>query len=134
MPLDNQSTDGSGVIFCDFDKTLAEHDSSQAYDHQHLGEPIPDMVDRVKQALAKGKRVVIFTARVNPGNSYEEQAAATDSYLFIADWCIQVFGKHLPITFAKSRDAEEIWDDRAKEVIPNMGVFVNEMQDAEMAQ
>jgi hypothetical protein len=122
----NHGPDEAKVLAVDFDKTLAEHNSDTPYNHQRLGEPIPEMVERVKAELAKGRKVVIFTARANPGNTYQEQMQATESYLFIADWCREVFGTHLPITFVKSKDFEEIWDDRAKEVIPNTGQFAME--------
>lgn len=137
MPLNQpdgyagNSSQGPGeqekVIGCDFDKTLATHNwPATPYNHRELGEPIPPMVEKVKQALASGHKVVIFTARVNSGNSYQEQMDATESYLLIAEWCKQVFGTVLPITNVKSKDMAEIWDDRARGVLPNEGLFTDE--------
>ena len=50
----------SGWIAVDFDGTVAFYPPQPG---QSLGDPIPDMVDRVKQWLAEGIEVRIFTAR-----------------------------------------------------------------------
>ena len=49
-----------------------------------LGEPIPEMVNKIKQLLSEGVPVVIFTARVNPSDANPDDArSATQSYLAI---------------------------------------------------
>lgn len=116
-------------IACDFDATLAHYEHFISPDN--VGSPIPEMVRKVKEALAQGVEVVIFTARVNPGEANAKDSEdATTAYLAIADWCKKVFGKVLPITHEKSRHFTEIWDDRAKQVIPNTGVFLEELMEA----
>lgn len=120
-------------IAVDFDGTLAEYDHWRGV--AHLGKPIPEMVRKVHQVLAAGGEVTIFTARVNPGHgTWEDALSATRSYVLIAEWCQRHLGVLLPITHEKSRDWEEMWDDRAKQVIPNMGVFLDELMEAADAQ
>lgn len=61
----------------DFDATLAEwNDWSFA-----PGQPIPAMVERVRTALAEGKKIRLFTARVWPDGQTAEQLAAQLSML-----------------------------------------------------
>ena len=116
-------------IAVDFDATLATYDGWKGADH--LGEPVPEMVAKVKQALAQGDDVTIFTARVNPGDgSYKEALEATISFISIAQWSLKIIGKLLPITHEKSKHWTDIWDDKATQVIPNTGVFVHELMGA----
>jgi hypothetical protein len=116
-------------VAVDFDGTLAEYEKWEG--PTVLGEPIPEMVNKIKQLLSEGVPVVIFTARVNPSDANPDDAlSATQSYLAIADWCQKVFGELLPITHEKSRQFTEIWDDRAKQVFENTGVFLEELMDA----
>jgi hydroxymethylpyrimidine pyrophosphatase-like HAD family hydrolase len=113
-------------IAVDFDGTLATYNGWKGVDH--LGEPIPEMVEKVKTALAQGDEVTIFTARVNPGDgNYKEALEATISLISIGQWSLKHVGKLLPITCQKSKHWDEFWDDRAKEVIPNTGVFIQEL-------
>ena len=97
--------DKQRIIACDFDGTLAEYNEGD-YDklgHRHLGKPIPEMVKKVKDAIAAGDAVVIFTARVNTMSATpQDLLAATECYLLIAQWCKTYIGKLLPITYEKS--------------------------------
>ncbi len=52
----------SGWLAVDLDGTLAEYDKFRG--HDHIGAPIPAMVERVKALIASGFEVRIFTARV----------------------------------------------------------------------
>ena len=102
------------VMLVDFDGTLATYDGWQGA--KHAGEPIPAMVERVKQWLDEGKDVRIFTSRVAPGNS-----DAFISRQTINKWSKQVFGRLLPITATKDAGMVELWDDRAHGVETNTG-------------
>lgn len=53
----------SGWIGVDLDGTLAEYNGWQGIDH--IGKPIPKMVNRVKKWLSEGVQVKIFTARLH---------------------------------------------------------------------
>jgi hypothetical protein len=121
------------IIACDFDGTLSEYTEGDVdkFGPGHLGAPIPEMVKKVKQALADGDKVVIFTARTNPiGHDPKDLETSTRSYLLIAEWCRKYLGTVLPITHEKSVTFSEYWDDKAVGVIPNTGVFVTELMDA----
>lgn len=103
-----------GWIGVDLDGTLAMYTSWQGVDH--VGDPIPAMVDRVKRWLAEGYEVRIFTARV--GNFDREAEIAGKA---IRDWTEKHLGQRLAVTCQKDYGMIELWDDRAVQVIPNTG-------------
>ena len=104
----------NGYIAVDLDGTLAidEHKGVE-----NIGEPIPQMMNRVKKWISEGKEVKIFTARC----SDPEQLAPVQAWL----------DKHgigeLEITNVKDYRMIELWDDRAIQVIHNTGQTVMEM-------
>ena len=112
--------DSIGTILVDFDGTLATYTEWKGIDH--TGEPIPKMVDRVKEWLYNGKNVKIFTARVSPNQKQETIDLATKT---IQDWCQKYIGQVLEVTAFKDFDVIEIWDDRAIPVIKNTGKINN---------
>lgn len=101
----------SGWIGVDLDGTLAKYDGWQG--ELNIGEPIPNMVNRVKDWLEKGREIRIFTARAY-NLTIEGQKA-------IEDWCLVNLGQVLPITNIKDYGMVELWDDRVVQVIPNTG-------------
>lgn len=116
-------------IAVDFDGTLATYDGWKGV--EHLGEPVEEMVLRVKAELDAGSAVTIFTARVNPnGGSFEDALDATKSFVLIAQWCTEHIGQILPITHEKSREWDEMWDDRAVQIVKNQGIPVTELLEA----
>jgi hydroxymethylpyrimidine pyrophosphatase-like HAD family hydrolase len=116
-------------IAVDFDGTLATYDGWKGVDH--LGEPVEEMIQRVQAELDAGSAVTIFTARVNPnGGSFQEALDATKSYVLIAQWCVQHIGQLLPITHLKSQVWDEMWDDRAIQIVKNQGIPVTELLEA----
>ena len=112
------------VIAVDLDGTLAEYHGWKGPDK--IGAPIPAMVEKVKAAIAHGDQVYIFTARANSGSEWEHALSATMAIVAIAEWCKKNLGQVLPITDVKSFSFIEIWDDRAKQVIPNTGEFLED--------
>jgi hypothetical protein len=115
------------AIYVDFDATLAIYNG---WNGGELGEPIPRMVKEVQDALARGETVKIFTARVcvMEGVSAEsglraDPAFAENQRRLIEDWTEKYIGQRLEVTAIKGFDATEIWDDRARAVIPNKGMF-----------
>ena len=89
----------------DLDGTLAVHSSDW---QTSVGTPIQPIVDRVKQLLAKGFRVKIFTAR----------ASTPDQHPIVQAWCVEqglVYddGTPLEVTNIKDYSCIQIWDDRA---------------------
>ena len=103
-----------GWIGVDLDGTLAKYDSWRGPDH--IGDPVPRMVERVKKWISDGKYVQIVTARVHPNNP-----GACESREAIEDWLENVFGYVLPIRSDKDFNMIEIWDDRCVQVVPNTG-------------
>jgi hypothetical protein len=99
-----------GWIGVDLDGTLFTYDTWRGIDH--VGEPIMPMINRVKQWLAEGKDVRIFTARC---------AGPEDCRPAIERACLEHIGQVLPITNIKDFGLIELWDDRAVRVEFNTG-------------
>lgn len=108
----------SAWIGVDLDGTLAEYGGWVG--PEHIGAPIPKMVDRVKEWLAAGRTVKIFTARVCP--AAEEIGEAAHARKAIAAWTQNVFGQELEVTATKDFSMTQLWDDRAIQIIENTGV------------
>lgn len=102
----------SGWIGVDLDGTIAHYDGWKGV--EHIGKPIPKMVERVKQWLKDGISVKIFTARVchDPDGEILRHIEA---------WCQEHLGQILPVTNQKDFAMVELWDDRAIQIIPNTG-------------
>jgi len=107
-------------IACDLDKTLATYPPKHG---QVIGDPIPNVVQRMKKYLREGKTVKIFTARVGPPRTQTEISTFTYA---LDTWCNKVFGQTLPVTCTKDHFVEEIWDDRAVQVVPNTGEILED--------
>jgi hypothetical protein len=108
----------AGWIGVDLDGTLAEYHDWIGL--TYIGKPIPAMVDRVKRWLSDGYEVRIFTARCSQATTREVGLAIQA----VHEWCIQVFGRVLPVTNVKDRDMIELWDDRAVQVERNTGIQI----------
>ena len=115
----------SGWIGVDFDGTIAYYDGWKG--PTELGDPIPAMIARVKQWLAEGREVRIFTARVgacglaNKDGTADDQTFAAQQRAAIEKWCEKHVGIALPVTATKDFGMVELWDDRAVQVQPNTG-------------
>lgn len=101
-----------------FDATLAQYDGWQG--EEHIGDPVPAMLDRVKSWLEHGHPkygrvgVKIFTARV-------ADPRRTNVRTVIERWCLEHIGEVLEVTNEKDYGMIELWDDRAVQVEPNTG-------------
>jgi hypothetical protein len=131
-----------GWIGVDLDGTLAHY---HGWKHVgHIGDPVPEMLDRVKRWLAEGYEVRIFTARIYPagfsapGMSGREtpsihgvafsrpgdrsvEREADQAIDAVRAWVIEHVGVDLAITCIKDMAMLELWDDRAVQVHPNTG-------------
>lgn len=107
MPGSRKPEIGPGAIYVDLDGTLAHHEKWVA--PEVIGEPIPAMMERVKQWVAEGKIVKIFTAR------YMEHHG------FVRAWLKSHGLGQIEVTSIKGIDAYEFWDDRAVPVEMNTG-------------
>ena len=109
----------NGWIGVDLDGTLATYDGWKG--PGHIGEPVPLMVERVKQWLSEGKDVRIFTARVSHDGTEASKLDADKAWAAIVKWCHTHLGQSLRITNIKDYAMIELWDDRAVQVVPNTG-------------
>lgn len=118
-----------GWIGVDLDGTLAHYTGWKGADH--IGPPIPAMLERVKRWLAEGQEVRIFTARVYCGSREDwptesmwrhRQTESSEARAAIKAWCIEHLGYPLPITCVKDFGMIELWDDRCIQVEKNTGI------------
>jgi hypothetical protein len=107
--IDNKT----GWYGVDLDGTLAHYDSWVS--HEHIGPPIQAMVNRVKQWLAEGKDVRIFTARMAYHSLFHDCRSP------IEKWCKEHVGQILEVTNVKDPSMLELWDNRAVQVVTNSG-------------
>lgn len=108
----------NGWIGVDLDATLATYDVWRGIDH--IGKPIPVMVDRIHKWIADGHTVKIFTARVAHGT--RNITEATLARLYIQQWLTDVAGlPALDITNIKDPGMFMLIDDRCTQVVPNTG-------------
>ena len=123
-------------IGVDLDGTLAKYDGYKGADQ--IGEPVPVMLERVKEWLERNYEVRIFTARVYPIpivsveqdlHCYlgrQETALAGESAFHIQKWCKKHLRKVLPITCQKDYAMIELWDDRCVRVEMNTGKILSQ--------
>ena len=111
----------SGWIGVDLDGTLAHYDGWRGI--EHIGAPIPAMMERVRAWLAQGREVRIFTARAyNPGGDPERNEAVGHIQRWLIENGLTVDGKPLAVTNIKDFGMVELWDDRAVQVEINTGL------------
>ncbi len=113
---------GNRWIGVDLDGTLAEWDGWKG--HQHIGDPIPAMLERVKRWIKMDIEVRVFTARA----SVPEHIAPVERWL----------EKHglgsLRVTNEKDYRMLQLWDDRCIQVIPNTGELIKNVTWVEPAK
>ena len=140
---DTHGVQGEGWIGFDLDGTLAIYEKWKGIDH--IGDPVPAMVHRIKVLNAEGKRVKILTARVAPRSileldgqvgiqgHYVKNEQGVDQWLtadyYICKWCEKNLGFVPEITHEKDHLMITLYDDRVKQVIPNNGTLVEEDRD-----
>jgi hypothetical protein len=129
-----------GWIGVDLDRTLAQYEPGDyhRYGSNYIGAPIAPMVERVKKWLAEGKDVRIFTARVSrPGIGEGSHCRTVDDYVqrnkeieefrkTLTGWLVGAIGRDLPVTCVKDYDMVVLYDDRARQVVANVGTVVGE--------
>lgn len=109
----------AGWIGVDLDGTLAHYDGWQGADH--IGAPVPVMLNRVKGWLRAGLDVRIMTARISHDGSPKRTDDVRVATSAIHEWCRKHLGRTLVITNVKDYSMVELWDDRCVQVIPNTG-------------
>lgn len=106
----------------DLDGTIAYTDGKHD-DFPAVGAPIPEMIKKIKEYLALGRNVKIFTAR------YARKDENPGIVPAIEKWCIENIGQVLDITNIKTPGMKELWDDRAISVKRNGGKAIRYNQD-----
>lgn len=107
------------AIAVDLDGTLAEYHGWKGIDH--IGKPIPAMVEKCRKAFEEGKEIHIFTARLA-----DEDIRDLEKIIeHIDNW---ISRENMPFdvtsyTCVKHKFFKEFWDDRAVQVIANTGIF-----------
>ncbi|MCF7981150.1 MAG: hypothetical protein K9K86_04145 [Pseudomonadales bacterium] len=99
-----------GWIGVDLDGTLASYDGW--YGPAYIGEPIEPMLQRVKEWMAQGVEVRIFTAR----------ASVPEYVPYVKLWLKKQGLQSLKVTNVKDFGMICLWDDRCVEVVTNEGV------------
>jgi len=103
-----------GWIGVDLDGTLAHYDHWRG--HEHVGEPVPAMMERVRRWLSEGREVRIFTARVSDPDPAGQLAREV-----VQEWLLRHGLPELVVTCVKDAGMIELWDDRVVQVVPNTG-------------
>jgi len=103
-----------GWIGVDLDGTLAHYDGWQGI--QHIGEPVPKMMARVRRWLREGREVRIFTARC-----HEPEAIPHIEKWLLAHDLFDAEQNVLAVTNVKDFAMDELWDDRVVRVEANTG-------------
>ena len=93
----------------DLDGTLATYESWHGKDH--IGEPIPLMMNRVNMWIASGFEVRIFTARASDPKAVPP----------VREWLKKHGLGQLTITNEKDFEMITLWDDKCVQVEPNTG-------------
>jgi len=101
--------DSKGWIGVDLDGTLAVYNGWKGI--EYIGEPIQQMIDRVKEWIESGQQVKIFTARASDENAIP----------YIKQWLKNNGLPELEITNIKDFGMIQLWDDRAIQVAQNTG-------------
>ena len=105
-------------VAVDLDGTLARYTSWQGI--AHIGEPIPEVVERVKALLDAGHQVSVFTSRLaGDWPEHIEDLPATRHH--IECWCYRNIGRILPVTATKHGWFTEFWDDKSLGIAANQG-------------
>ncbi len=112
---------GSPWIGVDLDGTLAR-EAGDTQDPERIGEPIEPMMQRVRQWIAQGKTVKIFTARASVPRQIE----------LVKHWLKAHELPDLEVTNAKDFKMVELWDDRAVRVARNSGQPLEDRDAAEL--
>lgn len=112
-------------IGVDLDGTLA-HMGTGHFDGS-IGEPIPSMVDMVRDFLSAGWDVKIFTARVSPKSRHngDGTTSVSEQISMVKEWTKKYIGQELDVTCEKDYGMHCLYDDRARQVLFNQGVVVS---------
>lgn len=104
-----------GRIGFDLDGTLARYVHGQ---FPQIGDPVPAMLDRLRQHLELGHDCRVMTARVCRAQDTDEYR---EQHALVTAWLVAHVGRALPITCEKDYSMIALYDDRAIAVEKNTG-------------
>lgn len=106
------------IRYVDFDGVLARLDDWKG--PKFLGEPVPEMIRKIKEFLSKGDKVVIFTARLTRDKVYN-QISPKQAKKLIQAYCLKHIGVKLPVTNKKGI-FDVAYDDKFRRIVQNTGL------------
>lgn len=109
-------------IGCDLDGTLAKYDGWKGWDH--IGDPIPNMVKRIKEYISKGIKVKIWTARASQVSRSRSNITFQQMEKVIQDWTEKHLGIRLEVVTEKDCYMMAAIDDSIMQVEPNTGNII----------
>jgi len=119
------------VIYVDLDNSLMKVPEDKSFDLFYMGKPTK-LVERVKEEVKKGNKIVIFTARLSElleiktyycsvNERYLTHYIETEEFKRLGRdiklWCYKQNFVPFSVTCIKGRDATQIWDNIAIPVI-----------------
>lgn len=113
-----ETVNETGYYGVDLDGTLAHFDEDVPYDPEKIGEPIPVILESIKDAITNGQEIRIVTARVNLPDEQERAEMVTR----IQDWCEANGLPRLEVQAHKDYGMIRLYDDRVVEVFRNKGI------------
>jgi hypothetical protein len=109
--------------YVDFDGTLAYFDKWRGWDS--LGQPVEKMVNRVKNWINQGDKVIIYTARFTPSDIFCPADKTEECKDLIRQWCVKNIGVELEVTNLKGA-GDCYYDDRAVSILSDTGMTMEE--------
>lgn len=108
-----------GWIGVDLDGTTAKYTEWKSWDH--IGDPIPQMIDRIKKWRKAGIEVRVLTARCSKVSLGRNKLQFSQMEKVIQDWTEKHIGERLPVTSEKDCYMMCFFDDSAVQVEMNTG-------------
>ena len=110
-----------GWVGTDLDGTLAEYTEYKGW--QHIGKPIPGVLNFIKKLRAAGIPVKIFTARCSAESRAVDGLTFEQVEKVIQDWTEEHIGERLPVTAEKGCSMICFLDDSAVQIDKNKGTL-----------
>ena len=110
-----------GWVGTDLDGTLAEYTEYKGW--QHIGKPIPGVLNFIKKLRAAGIPVKIFTARCSAESRAVDGLTFEQVEKVIQDWTEEHLGERLPVTAEKGCSMICFLDDSAVQIDKNKGTL-----------
>ncbi len=115
------------IIYLDLDGTIAKYERGHFHTQEDwdearvpIGESLPYISDDIKRWLTQGHTIKICTARVSDGNIEKKVKQ-------VQDWCEEHYNFRPEVTNRKHYEMDYLLDDRAKQMIPNTGLLLQDL-------